>query len=96
MNNYRMVEERKIEVCGESKPPIRDMSLSSLMHASYENVQNALVMAYKINCHLFGEGVTKNADGSSPSCFAEELAMTDHTILALCTELEDLMKKLGV
>lgn len=96
MNDYRMAEERTIAVCEESHPPIHDVSLSSLMHASYEKAQAALIMAYRINCHLFGEGVAKNEDGTSPSCFMGELVMTDNTINSLCTELECIMKRLGV
>lgn len=95
MNDYRM-EERTLVASDERKTPIRDMSLSSLMHVSYEKAQETLNMANAINRLLFGEGAVNNADNSAPSCFMEELTMTNSTLNALCVELECLAKRLGV
>ena len=95
MNDYRM-EERTLVAYDECKTPIRDLSLSSLMHASYEKAQEASKMANTINRHLFGEDAVNGADNSAPSCFMDELTMPNRTLIALCTELECLMKRLGV
>lgn len=94
MNDYRPVEERKMIAC-KKREPLHE-NLSETMHAISEKAQIALKMANKINCHLFGIGNVNNADGGSPSCFAEELAMTDVTISQVCAELEGLISRLGV
>ena len=96
MYDNRM-EERKIEVCMESKPPInQNICLTSQMHVAFERAQEALKMAGAINRCLFGENTIKNGDDHSPDCFQEELVMTNNIILAICTELESIMKRLGM
>ena len=96
MYDNRM-EERKIEACMESKPPInQNICLISQIHVALEKAQDALRMAGEINRCLFGDDVIKNADDHSPECFQEELVITGTTIVAICTELENIKERLGM
>lgn len=94
MNDYRICEEMKMPVM--SKEPIRDVSLSGKMGAAREKAQAALKMVHQIDYLLFGGGLSDDTGTHNPSCFSEDLAITDEVLLAVCSELETLMKRLGV
>ena len=94
MNDYRNCEEKKMTVMGSE--PARDVSLSSKMGGAREKAQTTLKMVRQIDYHLFGGGKLDESGNLNPSCFAEDLAITDEVLLEVCSELELLMKRLGV
>ena len=70
--------------------------LSSMMDQANNIAQEILIMAQKINVHMFGVSITDRDEAEPPTCFRDVLANQLKTLNEAACELTAIMDKLGV
>ena len=70
--------------------------LSSMMDQANNIAQEILIMAQKINVHMFGEGTSDRDEAEPPMCFQDVLTNQLKTLNEATCELAAIMDKLGV
>lgn len=81
--------------CGEVKEPIVE-PLSAMMGEADKRANDILVMAYKINQHLFGICLPVKKDEFNPQCFRDVLRHHNEQLLMIYEELAKISELLGV
>lgn len=76
--------------------PGNTVSLSSMMDQANKMAQEILIMAQKINVHMFGEGTSDRDEAEPPMCFQDVLTNQLKTLNEATCELAAIMDKLGV
>lgn len=71
-------------------------TLSSMMDQANNMAQEILIMAQKINDHMFGESNSDRDEAEPPMCFQDVLTNQLKTLNAATCELAAIMDKLGV
>ena len=71
-------------------------TLSSMMDQANNMAQEILIMAQKINAHMFGEGTSDRDEAEPPTCFRDVLANQLKALNEATCELTAIMDKLGV
>ena len=82
--------------CAPSNSPNPIMPLSSMMGQSDNMAQEILIMAQKINAHMFGVSNPDRDEAESPRCFQDVLIKQLKTLNEAMCELAAMMDKLGV
>ena len=70
--------------------------LSSMMDQANNMAQEILIMAQKINAHMFGVSNPDRDEAESPRCFQDVLIKQLRTLNEATCELAAMMDKLGV
>ena len=70
--------------------------LSSMMDQANKIAQEILIMAQKINDHMFGESNSDRDEAEPPMCFQDVLIKQLKTLNEATCELAAIMDKLGV
>ncbi len=70
--------------------------LSRMMDQANNIAQEILIMAQKINVHMFGVSITDRDEAEPPTCFRDVLANQLKTLNEAACELTAIMDKLGV
>ena len=70
--------------------------LSNMMDQANNMAQEILVMAHKINAHMFGMNAPDRDETPPPKCFRDVLANQLKTLNEATCELAAIMDKLGV
>ena len=81
--------------CKEVKEPIVE-PLAAMMGKADNFANDILVMAYKINQHLFGICPPVKKDEFNPQCFRDVLGHHNEQLLMICEELAKISELLGV
>lgn len=76
--------------------PGNTVPLSSMMDQANKMAQEILIMAQKINVHMFGEGTSDRDEAEPPMCFQDVLTNQLKTLNEATCELAAIMDKLGV
>lgn len=92
--NYAMKETENM-ICAEEMNPISE-SLTNMMNTAACLSTDALVIAQRINQHLFAKGELTNEDKNNPECFRDVLSFTVKRLSKLCEELSHITNMLGV
>lgn len=71
-------------------------TLSSMMDQADKMAQEILIMAQKINVHMFGVSITDRDEAEPPTCFRDVLVNQLKTLNEATHELAAIMDKLGV
>ena len=80
--------------CGEEKSIVEP--LSAMMGKADNFANDILVMAYKINQHLFGICPPVKKEEFNPQCFRDVLGHHNEQLLMICEELAKISELLGV
>lgn len=67
----------------------------NLLGESYDFAKKALAMAAQINANLFGKQI-KELKPDDPHCMRDAIALHVDDLKALCEELNDILRGLGV
>ena len=70
--------------------------LSAIMGRANNLSKEALLMAYRINAHLFGKGEPQNEESCEPRCYRDVMEMHTINLEKLCKELSQIMQYIGV
>ena len=71
--------------------------VSTMMDCAEKITNDALLMAKKINVHMFGKTATPDADvAKEVKCFADAMRMHNNMLCVLAEELSMMMARLGV
>ena len=70
--------------------------LSSMMDQANNIAQEILIMAQKINAHMFGASTPDRDEAKPPMCFQDVLIKQLKTLNEATCELATIMDKLGV
>lgn len=70
--------------------------LSGMMDQANNIAQEILIMAQKINVHMFGVSITDRDEAEPPTCFRDVLVNQLKTLNEATHELAAIMDKLGV
>ena len=81
--------------CGEVSKPIVE-PLAAMMGKADNFANDILVMAYKINQHLFGICPPVKNEEDNPKCFRDVLGHHNEQLLMICEELAKINELLGV
>ncbi len=95
-SNYKINEN--MICCGESKSvnSAPEESLTKMLDEAAGLATDALLVARKINHHLFGIGEPQNEEKCNPECFRDVLNYTGKRLSELCKELARITDRLGV
>ena len=80
--------------CGEVSEPIVE-PLATMMGKAEKFANDILVMAYKINQHLFGICPSVKKEEFEPYCFRDALGHHNEQLLMICEELAKISELLG-
>jgi hypothetical protein len=80
--------------CDEVKSIVEP--LSAMMGEADKMANDILIMAYKINQHLFGLLPPVKKDEFNPQCFRDVLGHHNEQLLMICEELAKISELLGV
>lgn len=95
--NYDNLQNAKTCVpCDEMVArPIRE-PLTGMMDQANNMAEEILMMAYKINAHMFGMSKPDGENAASPQCFRDALNNQIMTLDKAASELMSIMAALGV
>lgn len=83
--------------CEDSAIPSKPIvPLSDMMDRANNMAEEILMMAYKINAHMFGMGKPNEEKAASPQCFRDALNNQMMTLDKVANELTSIMAALGV
>lgn len=81
---------------GANAPSKPTVPLSGMMDQANNMAEEILIMAYKINSHMFGIGKPNEEKAASPQCFRDVLNNQLMTLDKVVAELASIMAALGV
>ncbi len=81
---------------GTASPSAPTKPLSGMMDQANNMAEEILIMAYKINAHMFGMGKPDGENAASPQCFRDALNNQIMTLDKAAIELMSIMAALGV
>lgn len=95
-SNYKINEN--MICCGEPKSvnSASEESLTKMLDEAASLATDALLVARRINHHLFGIGEPQNEEKCNPECFRDVLNCTGKRLSELNVELARITDRLGV
>ena len=81
---------------GTAIPSNPTVPLSGMMDQANNMAEEILIMAHKINAHMFGVNAPDRGETPPPKCFRDALAEQLKTLSEAARELDEIMEKLGV
>lgn len=82
--------------CEGTAIPSNPTPLSGMMDQANNMAEEILMMAYKINAHMFGMSKPDGENAASPQCFRDALNNQIMTLDKAASELMSIMAALGV